>query len=133
MSTALPDALAPAPEYRVIVTGSRDFNDRDAIRRALEALTTHANVTIVHGGARGADHIAAEEADYIGYTVEEHPADWARHGKRAGILRNLEMLDAGATRVIAFWDGQSRGTAHTIRAARERGMRVSIVRPGGEL
>jgi len=114
-------------EYRVVVTGSRDFTDRAAIRRALEALTTHANVTIVHGGARGADRIAAEEAERLGFTVEEHPANWKMHGRRAGVLRNLDMLDLGATRVVAFWDGYSRGTGHTIRAAREREMWVTVI------
>lgn len=82
----------------------------------------------MHGTARGADRLAAGYADSLGLEVEHYPADWKRHGKRAGILRNLEMLDAEPSLVIAFWNGRSCGTKHTIDEARRRGIPVEIIR-----
>jgi hypothetical protein len=59
-----------------------------------------------------------------------HPADWSEFGKRAGFIRNVEMvdsLDPATDRVIAAWDGQSNGTLHAVRAARAKGISVSDV------
>jgi hypothetical protein len=118
-------------EHRVIVCGSREWSDRAAIREALQALVAPGErVVIVHGAARGADRLAGEEARALGFDVEEHPADWRRHGRRAGLIRNEHMLSLGCSRVIAFWDGHSRGTGHMIRIAREAEARVTVVRQG---
>jgi hypothetical protein len=117
------------PEHRVIVCGSREWTDRALIHDTLAALTEHAGrVVIVHGAARGADRIAGEEARALGLDVEEHPADWRRDGRRAGLFRNARMLSLGCSRVIAFWDGYSRGTEHMMRIAREAEARVTVIR-----
>jgi hypothetical protein len=115
-------------EHRVIVCGSREWTDRTLIHDTLAALTEHGRVVIVHGAARGADRIADEEARALGFDVEPHPADWRRYGKRAGSIRNALMLSLGCSRVIAFWDGYSRGTEHMIRIARESEARVTVIR-----
>lgn len=86
------------------------------------------DTVVIHGDARGADRLADHAARGLGLKVEPYPADWSRYGKRAGILRNLEMLDSNPTTVIAFWDGESRGTQHTIDEARKRGIRLWIVK-----
>jgi hypothetical protein len=58
----------------------------------------------------------------------EFLADWKRDGRRAGILRNLRMLEFGKPdEVLAFWDGSSKGTAHMIREARKAGVPVRII------
>jgi len=85
------------------------------------------DAVIVHGGARGADGLAADAARLHGYQAEEFLPDWERHGKRAGILRNLAMLDTNPDLVIAFWDGQSKGTGHTITEAQKRGIPVEVI------
>jgi hypothetical protein len=62
--------------------------------------------------------------------VTEMPADWNKHGKRAGFIRNIEMLDMlnpVEDIVIAFWDGESRGTMHTVDNARERGIPCFVI------
>jgi hypothetical protein len=64
---------------------------------------------------------------YWEWNVRVFPADWERYKRRAGIIRNLEMLDQEPDLVIAFWDGKSRGTAHTIGEARRRGIPVEVV------
>lgn len=123
-------------EYRVLVCGSRDFSDRKVIRAFLRELSVRERfhpgerITIVHGAARGVDRWAGEDAAALGFDVEAHPADWKAHGKRAGLIRNAHMLSLGCTRVVAFWDGKSRGTQHMIRIAREANARVTVVREG---
>jgi hypothetical protein len=115
--------------YTVLVCGSRDWMDADAIYDRLDALdaTREGTLpTIIHGAARGADSIAAAAAESLGYPAQSYPADWKTHGKRAGILRNLEMLDQRPELVLAFQRDGSRGTQHTIDEARRRGIPVEV-------
>lgn len=109
---------------KVLVCGSRDWTDREAIWHRISRL--RAGSTVIHGNARGADRIAAGAAWMRGCEVKSFPADWLRHGKRAGILRNLAMLDQGPDLVIAFQRNGSRGTQHTINEARRRGIPVEV-------
>ena len=62
-----------------------------------------------------------------GLNIELHPADWHRHGRAAGPIRNAEMA-AEADALIAFWDGQSRGTANMIKIAKDKGLQVAVVK-----
>jgi len=111
---------------RVLVCGSRGWTDYDAILRRL-AQIEEGRPTIVHGAAGGADTIADRAAKTLNLTIERYPADWATYGKRAGFIRNEQMLDTGVGLVIAFWDGQSRGTQHTIESAKRRGIPVEVI------
>lgn len=109
--------------------GSRDWTDRDAITTALTCLPAeHVAIEVLHGDARGADRLAAEAATDLGFTVRAFPADWEFHGRRAGIMRNLRMLDERPDKVIAFQRNGSRGTQHTIDEARRRGISVEVIR-----
>lgn len=128
-------------DYRVLVTGSRDWTDREAIREALYAIDgnceTDDSLTLVHGAALGADSIAAEIASKGGWGVEAHPADWERHGKRAGFLRNAEMVALGADVCLAFIKDGSRGATMCADLAEKAGIHVervttsNVVRPDG--
>lgn len=83
---------------------------------------------ILHGGAPGADTLAAGLAEDLGFTVEPaYLPEWDRYGRRAGIRRNLAMLDTGPDLVLGFWDGRSRGTKHTLTEARRRGIPTEII------
>ena len=117
--------------YRVLVTGSRDWTDRDAIRDALSAIDGNCDpadsLTLVHGAARGADSIAADIAANIGWNVEAHPADWERHGKRAGFIRNEEMVKLGADVCLAFIKDGSRGAMMCAGLAEKAGISVERV------
>jgi hypothetical protein len=112
---------------RILITGSRYWRDRDAIR---DALTQHTHnhdpraVTVVHGAARGADTLAGEEAARLGFSVEVHPAKWAKHGRQAGPIRNTEMVNKGADVCLAFIHPYSRGTLHCMSLARDAGIDV---------
>ncbi|AFI24974.1 hypothetical protein [Mycobacterium phage SWU1] len=115
----------------MLITGSRIWKDRTTIWEALatEYHRSFSGLTVVHGGARGADDIADRWAwgmKQEGWDVlpELHRADWERYGKRAGILRNIEMVRAGADICLAFPLGNSVGTRHCMREAERAGIPV---------
>lgn len=110
---------------KVLVCGSRGWYDTDTITLRLLDLPT--DTYIIHGAASGADQLASEAAAHLGLLQRAFPADWRKHGKKAGILRNIQMLDEQPDLVIAFWMGQSRGTSHTITEARKRGIPVEVI------
>jgi hypothetical protein len=106
----------------VLVCGTRTWPDADAICRVLSNLLEFNDFPItgvITGGARGADAVAAYWA--IQQEVELHVehADWSR-GPQAGPERNNRMLDMAPDMVVAFWQGQSPGTKHTVREAMRR-------------
>ena len=110
---------------RVLITGSRTWDNIDTIRDALRnVLSQDGDITVVHGGARGADEIAGHVARELGMKVEVHPADWETHGRQAGLLRNAEMVDLGADLVLSFRKNYSRGTTHCINLARGKGIQI---------
>lgn len=116
------------PVLRVLVCGSRDFADRFHMREALAALPRDLAITIIHGGARGADALADKAARELGFAVEEYQADWHKHGRAAGPLRNQRMLDEGKPdRVIAFPLPGSIGTWDMVRRARKAGIAVDVI------
>lgn len=119
---------------KVLVCGGRDFNNGARLRECLNAL--HDNLgpitLLVHGAAAGADSMAGTWATHRGVPVKAYPADWKKHGRSAGPIRNQQMLDAEKPdMVIAFPGG--RGTAHMVRIAKEQGFRViqPVVRDEG--
>lgn len=113
---------------RVLVCGGRDFRNWRRLHEALiEVFHTHSVSptpwTIIEGGAKGADFLAAVWGDYHGITVEEYPANWKRDGKAAGPIRNQRMIDeAKPDLVVAFPGGN--GTADMIQRAQKAGIRV---------
>lgn len=109
---------------KVIVCGSRDWADERAIYERLRLFRGYTQ--LLHGDARGADRLAASVANLLGFGIRAFPADWKKHGKRAGVLRNLAMLDEKPDLVIAFQRNGSRGTQHTIDEARKRGIPVEV-------
>lgn len=123
-------------DIRILVTGGRDYTDRTAVTRALRHLGEHyihgarpGEIVLVHGDATGADQLAADEAQRLGWRTEAHPADWDAYGKAAGPRRNAEMVRLGASYLVAFPGGH--GTAHCRRIALTAGIPVIDVPEGG--
>ena len=117
------------PDYRVIIAGSRSFNNYALLREHClsvlqEKMKTH-RVIIVSGHARGADSLGERFANELGFPFELHPAKWRLLGKAAGMVRNAEMAKCSDA-LIAFWDGESRGTRHMINFAKKRGLDISV-------
>jgi len=115
---------------RVLVCGSRGFDDYKCVYRYLATLSVGhegEEIVIIHGAARGADTLAGMVGSRLGYVVEPYPANWAQHGKSAGIKRNQQMLDEGHPEVcIAFYRGvyPTPGTADMIERARKANLVV---------
>lgn len=111
---------------KVLVCGSRSWRLFRPIHDRLAALGNLEPVTVIHGGAPGADTLAGQAAAQLGLGIKVFHAEWDRYGKRAGVYRNLAMLDAQPDLVLGFWDGRSVGTKHTVTEARRRGIPVEM-------
>lgn len=118
------------PEFRVIIAGTRDFSDyqllRDKCDAILSAKRQDSNIIIVSGTARGADRLGERYAREQGYEIRQFPADWLNEEKKAGPIRNAKMAD-NADALIAFWDGQSRGTKNMIEVAKRKGLVIRTI------
>ena len=122
---------------RVAIVGSRDYRvwyddegnrhqDLSEVREFVGSLPP--DVTIVSGGARGVDTVAAQAAKEFGLAYKIWRADWNLYGRQAGFIRNLQII-VDSDIIIAFWDGYSKGTNHTIQQAKQRGKRVIVITP----
>ena len=118
---------------KVLACGSRGYPDDDVYTWWDEIFSDLAPVEVlVHGDCRGPDQVSGAWFDEKVPAAEviAMPADWNRHGRAAGFIRNEQMLDQQKPDlVVAFWDGQSRGTAHTIAEAAKRGIPVRVLPP----
>lgn len=107
---------------RLLVCGSRKYFDREAVFGALHYLAeTYGWLTIIEGGATGADRLAREWAVLCYHGVVTIPAEWDLNGKAAGLLRNEKMITSGKPDgVVAFPGGP--GTADMKRRALAHGL-----------
>ena len=122
--------------YKIIIAGSRNFTDYKLLKtKCNEIINDYQNtlsssddpsIAIVSGHARGADKLGEQYARENNHYCLVMPADWNKYGKRAGYLRNAEMAKT-ADALIAFWDGESRGTHHMINLALESNLKTTII------
>ena len=114
---------------RVLVCGGRDYDDWCLMRGILQdKLGVYRgkppdDQTIISGDACGADWLARAWAKYTGRKYEGYPADWKKHGKRAGPIRNQQMLDEGKPDIVVAFPGGT-GTADMVRRAKKAGVEV---------
>lgn len=109
---------------RIAIVGSRDWPATRLVEVELYVADLPAGTIIISGGARGPDGYAAHTGQRCGLAVVEHLPDYATHGRRAPLVRN-ELIAADCTRMVAYWDGASRGTAH-VACARRLGKVVEV-------
>lgn len=112
---------------KVAIVGSRDYRDMRRVREYLETLDH--DTVIVTGCAIGVDAWARSISRTLDMRCEVYTADWQKHGRAAGPLRNTEIVSA-CDRLVAFWDGKSRGTADSIAKAKAAGKPVMVILAG---
>lgn len=109
---------SPNNEFKLIVAGSRGFNDYSRLSEVLtdlaEVVLEKHEVSIISGCAKGADALGMRFARENEVMLYLYPANWNQHGKSAGYIRNRDMADV-ADGALIFWDGKSPGTEHMIR------------------
>jgi hypothetical protein len=108
---------------KVAVIGSRSFNDYEEVKRILSSLDI---TELISGGAKGADTLGERYAKENGIPTNIFPPDWKKNGRAAGFIRNGEIV-ANADLIIAFWDGESKGTKDSIDKANKLNKKVVVI------
>ena len=128
--------LTPAPGPVALICGSRKWPNGETGEAIVKATIAWRlskfpkNAVILHGDAHGVDKWTDEIARGFGFKVIRVPADWAKYGKRAGLIRNVKMLDEHRpVIVVAVWNGKSTGTLHTLNEANKRSITTEILDP----
>lgn len=116
--------------YRLAIVGSRTFNDYELLINEVDRLIqdnySTINLFIISGGARGADTLAKRFAEDNNFNYIEFPANWELYGKAAGFIRN-KLIVENCDFFLAFWDGVSRGTKHSIDLAKQMNKKHKII------
>lgn len=110
---------------RVGVVGSRDFSSQFIVERFVYLLPS--SWTIITGGAKGVDLWAEHTASHHMRGCVVYHADWRKFGRSAGYIRNNQIVK-DADIVVAFWNGKSKGTRHTIQLSKNLGKSCIVVK-----
>ena len=118
---------------RIIIAGSRSCPEDSAILKdKINKILLHIDcydTEIVSGTCKGADILGENYAKDNKLPIKQFPADWDKHGNKAGYIRNKEMAEY-ATHLIALWDGESKGTKMMIDLAKRNGLKVRVIEIG---
>jgi hypothetical protein len=109
---------------RVAIVGSRGYTNKPFVEAFVRHLSEGS--VVISGGADGPDSWAEDAARSRGLQVITYIPDWEGLGKKAGVVRNQKIVDEAEV-LIAFWDGQSKGTADSIRRARAK--KIPVIFP----
>lgn len=112
---------------RILICGGRDYDDYERFREILHTYwRAYGDFEIISGGARGADSMAERYAAEYKHEIDVFPADWDTHGRKAGPLRNQQMLDEGKPDLVIAFSGGT-GTADMVRRAKKAGVLVDEI------
>ena len=112
---------------KTVIFGSRNLETHVGKIRTLELLLPHIITQVISGMAKGIDTCAIRFADSYGIPLIPMPANWNEFGKKAGLLRNIEMCKI-ADQAICIWDGKSTGTKHMLNLVQEKGIPFVLLR-----
>ena len=102
------------------IVGGRDFTDYALLKKTVDKIREEYEITrIVSGGARGADSLAERYAQENDIPILVLKPDWSK-GRGAGLARNKDIVEQSDF-VLAFWDGESKGTKNTISRTKRHG------------
>lgn len=115
----------------LLVCGSRDVVDDKVVYYCLDRLVANeslSQITVMTGGARGADDIANRWGCDRGLTTRVVPALWDVYGKKAGYERNERMLQAGPDLAFGFFQKrQTKGTLDMLQRCKNAGIDTRYV------
>ncbi|MGY2987729.1 SLOG family protein [Bradyrhizobium sp. USDA 4508] len=112
---------------RVLVCGGRKYRDRNAVFRTLDMRHAATPISVIlHGGATGADAMAAEWAAVNGVEALEYLADWKKLGPQAGPKRNADMIKYGQPDLVLAFPGNA-GTADMVEKAERAGIAFELI------
>lgn len=113
---------------KVLVCGGREYQNIKRVFQVLDGLTVeHGPLEIVQGGSFGADACASEWAYKRNRPDRQFPAEWHKHGRAAGPIRNQQMLEEGKPDLVVAFPGGG-GTADMVRRAKAEGVPVIEVK-----
>lgn len=112
---------------KIAIIGTRECGNINLEQEIINRMLIFRNDTIISGGARGIDTLAAMYARKHGMKLLEFRPDYATYGRGATFVRNRMIVDV-ADVVIAFWNGTSRGTKYTINYAKKKHVPIIIIR-----
>ena len=105
---------------KLAIVGSRKFEDYDVMKKfIIDNIDINSITDIISGGARGADRLGERFAGEFNKNLIIFKADWSKYGKRAGFIRNVDIINE-CDFCVAFWDGESNGTKHDIELCIEK-------------
>ena len=108
------------------IIGSRTFDNYIVLEEFIKnTLQVDKIELIVSGDAQGADKMGAFFAERNNIKTLIFPPDWDKHGKAAGFIRNKDIVN-NSDIILAFWDGKSKGTRHSIGLAHKMKKTVII-------
>src|SRR3954466_7019039 len=99
---------------RVLVCGSRGWGRGWQVRMVYAELDKLKPTEIISGGARGADRVVEVWAKTNSVPITVFTPNWEKYGRRAGILRNNQLLDTTPALVLDFWEGKGKGLKHKM-------------------
>ena len=116
---------------KVLVCGGRNFDDATLVSATLSHINNNHGISvIIHGGASGADTLAELFANIKGISTQRYPANWQKHGRAAGPIRNKHMLEFSKPDLVIAFEG-GRGTANMVSLAKKAGVTVLMVTKHG--
>ncbi len=111
---------------KLAIIGSRTFNNYGLLQETLEQYKSKITL-VVSGAAKGADSLSERWAIKNNIKTLIFPADWEKYGKRAGFIRNEDIIK-NCDCVITFWDNVSKGTAHSLSLCEKYNIPYKIIK-----
>lgn len=111
---------------KIAIIGSRECSNIDFVGNLEAILNVSKDDTIISGGAKGIDTLAANYAKENNLNLIEFLPDYKKNGRAATFIRNREIVD-NSNVVVAFWNGNSKGTKYTLDYARKKDKRIIVV------
>lgn len=110
---------------KLAIIGSRTFNNYNQLNEVLEPYKSRITL-VISGAAKGADSLGEKWANENNIETLIFPADWNTYGKRAGFIRNEDIIK-NCECVVAFWNGKSKGTAHSLSLCKKLNKPYKII------